>query len=210
MKKILSFVISILIFCGCENVHTERVEVDLSSSSLSLPEKTLFILDKHCASCHTSSNQGGINYILDLNELINRGDVVSGIPNSSRLFLEVNSNQMPLSYALTNEEKQILEDWIISLGTPSPPNEGGNLPNSTFQEVKAILDSRCISCHTSSHQIPLTTYAEVYLTVWPGNAPASLLYDSVQSGRMPKTGPLLTSSEISKIQGWIQNGAQDN
>ena len=78
------------------------------------------------------------------------------------------------------------------------------------QEAMKILNARCVSCHTTTAQIPLTTYAQVANTVWPGDAPASILYDSVKTGRMPKTGAPLTAMEIGKIEGWITAGALNN
>ncbi|MES3039135.1 MAG: hypothetical protein V4736_14605 [Bdellovibrionota bacterium] len=186
------------------------------------------ILNKNCALCHSgAANAGGIDYINDLNRVA-ASLVVPGQPFSSKLYTSINSGQMPKSGKLPAAEIKVVEDWIIALGaapipspapgpsptpTPSPtpglPNDTGVTPGK-FTEVIAITNAKCVACHSNNHQIPLTNYLQILATVTPGNAASSLLYDSVASGRMPKSGTPLTTDQLTTVRTWIKAGAQNN
>ena len=117
-------------------------------------------------------------------------------------------------------------------------NNGGNNSNNggiepTFSDIYAkIIEIRCATsgCHVSTHRdLDMSTKTVAYDNlidvqssqsldyIEPGEPLNSYLYikitdDSPPAGlRMPRTGPpYLSSSEISAIRVWIENGALDN
>jgi mono/diheme cytochrome c family protein len=99
---------------------------------------------------------------------------------------------------------------------------------SFSSEVQPILNSRCVSCHSSSVRngnLDLSSYAGLMNStgsrygddiVVDGNADASGLIDAIEpdpdSGidRMPQGGPYLSGTQIELIKAWINEGAQNN
>ena len=72
------------------------------------------ILGPRCSSCHNATvRNGGVNLSTLAGVL---ATVVAGNPNSSRLYTEVQTNQMPVAPAtpLTTEEKNAIRDWIAN------------------------------------------------------------------------------------------------
>jgi mono/diheme cytochrome c family protein len=77
---------------------------------------------------------------------------------------------------------------------------------ATFQSIEALsIGPKCVQCHQS-----LATYAGVIAEVTPGNAAKSTLYQQVSSGSMPQQSTPLSLAEISAINTWIQNGANND
>ena len=67
--------------------------------------------------------------------------------------------------------------------------------------VKAIIDSRCTSCHgdplTNGAPMPLLTLANVQEAVQNRN-----LIGRIENGSMPPSGSDLTAAQILAIRGW--------
>ena len=74
---------------------------------------------------------------------------------------------------------------------------------SFINDVKPIMDARCLSCHGVGGNFPeLKNYTEV-------SNHATMVKNEVASGRMPK-GAALTAAQIKSIVDWVDEGALDN
>lgn len=74
---------------------------------------------------------------------------------------------------------------------------------SYTNDVKPIMDARCLSCHGASGNFPeLKNYTEV-------STHAIIVKNEVASGRMPR-GAALTAAQIKSIVDWVDEGALDN
>jgi hypothetical protein len=74
---------------------------------------------------------------------------------------------------------------------------------SFINDVKPIMDARCLSCHGAGGNFPeLKNYSEV-------STHAVIVKEEVASGRMPR-GAALTAAQIKSIVDWIDAGALDN
>ena len=74
---------------------------------------------------------------------------------------------------------------------------------SFINDVKPIMDARCLSCHGVGGNFPeLKNYSEV-------SNHAAMVKSEVASGRMPK-GAVLTAAQIKSIVDWVDEGALDN
>lgn len=118
---------------------------------------------------------------------------------------------MPTYPNLTSRDARDIVAYLRnpdSVAPPTPPTEPppvdppppGTTPTYT-QNVKSILDARCVSCHGSGFAaagIALHTYSTA-----SQNATATLA--SVVAGRMPTSGSLSTA-DIQTIRDWIDGG----
>jgi mono/diheme cytochrome c family protein len=74
---------------------------------------------------------------------------------------------------------------------------------SYINDVKPIMDARCLSCHSVGGNFPeLKSYIEV-------STHAIIVKDEVASGRMPR-GAALTAAQVKSIVDWVDEGALDN
>jgi mono/diheme cytochrome c family protein len=74
---------------------------------------------------------------------------------------------------------------------------------SYTNDVKPIMDARCLSCHGAGGNFPeLKNYTEV-------STHAVSVKDEVASGRMPR-GAALTAAQVKSIVDWVNEGALDN
>jgi mono/diheme cytochrome c family protein len=111
------------------------------------------------------------------------------------------------------------------LPTASEPDPTGD-PVSYATTIQPIFNARCVSCHSASvplsgvamqsHAAVMASVGTLYAgpIVVAGNAAASPLVDKIEPGprfgsRMPQGGSL-SSSQISAIRQWIQEGARNN
>ena len=81
---------------------------------------------------------------------------------------------------------------------------------SYARQVQPIFDANCIGCHPQ-----LMRYDGVMATGWviPGDPDGSPLLQSIKGlvePRMPLNRPPLSEAEISTIETWIAEGAQEN
>ena len=90
---------------------------------------------------------------------------------------------------------------------------------SFINDVKPILQSRCINCHGGERLeegLSMATYANLITgsdngpVIIPGNSEGSLLVELITTNQMPKRGPKLTPPQTQLIIDWINQGALDN
>src|SRR5688572_27022314 len=62
-----------------------------------LAAKAQAVLKANCYRCHgqDGNSKGGFGYVLDRNQLVNRGKVVPGKPDESELLQRVEKGEMP-------------------------------------------------------------------------------------------------------------------
>jgi mono/diheme cytochrome c family protein len=81
------------------------------------------VLQKYCGKCHgpAGTNEGGINYILDVKKLQEKKKIVAGDPARSKLLKKVVAGEMPPEdekFRPGKEEISLLERWIQA-GAPA-------------------------------------------------------------------------------------------
>jgi len=87
-----------------------------------LAEQTLNILTDYCGTCHEAPNKsGGMDYIDDLQALIDNAKVVPGEPDNSPILIRMENGTMPPpgNEAPTPEEIALVRAWIEA-GAPAP------------------------------------------------------------------------------------------
>ncbi len=101
-------------------------------------------------------------------------------------------------------------------GLYGKPGTGCDTTVTNFgSEVKPILQSYCLSCHSNSAAtgsgggIKLQDYADVKIYADNGKLMGTINHSS-GSIAMPKGGGKLTDCEIQKIQSWITKGTLNN
>jgi hypothetical protein len=91
---------------------------------------------------------------------------------------------------------------------------------SFAKDVQPILAQTCMPCHSvgadAKSKYVLTGYEGVMGTgkdsvanVFAGNPDSSVLYELLQTGKMPPAGPL-DPAKVATVQNWINEGAKNN
>jgi hypothetical protein len=102
---------------------------------------------------------------------------------------------------------------------PTAVPAAGAATISFANDIKPLLDSRCVNCHggeRTQEGLNLTSHANLMagsdngIVVTPGDADNSLLVEMVKTNKMPKRGPKLTPSQVQLIIDWINQGALNN
>lgn len=85
-----------------------------------------------------------------------------------------------------------------------------NLVSVTYTSyVKNIIDTRCISCHSSNPSLPsLQTYADVLAVANDGRL-LGVLDGSPGFTPMPFQSDPLSDCQVDNIREWVQNGAPE-
>ena len=168
------------------------------------------IFDSSCTNCHSTSNPTADLSLSNYYETMLSGSVIPADSNGSELFERIESGNMPPGpNDLSSNEIQIIKDWI---------DEGSYNGFSVDYEyqVQPIFDDKCIACHSSNNPssgLSLSTYTDVIYgsvngpVVEPCSSESSELYGRIDNGNMPPGSNDLTSSQVSVIMDWINEGA---
>lgn len=90
---------------------------------------------------------------------------------------------------------------------------------SFSKDILPIMETSCVSCHggeKTSKGLDLKSYASLMAgsqngaVITAGDAAASKLVASVQSGKMPKRGTKLTAEQLQLLVDWVNAGATNN
>jgi mono/diheme cytochrome c family protein len=97
----------------------------LRAEDVKLAQQVQEIFKKACARCHgpEGTNEGGMNYVLDVRKLIDKKKIVTGDAAKSKLFKKVSGGEMPPEDEkpqLTKQEIATIEKWIQDGATPFP------------------------------------------------------------------------------------------
>ena len=98
------------------------------------------------------------------------------------------------------------ESDLIEMNNPSDPiTYNGN--------IKAIIDSNCLACHsnptTNGAPFPLVTYDQVLVRAQNGQLLRSISRQTGEAVAMPPSGRL-PQNTINTIEQWINDGAPEN
>jgi len=92
-------------------------------------------------------------------------------------------------------------------------------PVSFSRDVLPLLQGRCAGCHSDGRAqsgLSVSSYDSLMAgsgngaVIVPGDVANSRLVQLVQAGRMPKSGPKLTSDQIQILVDWVKAGALNN
>ena len=95
------------------------------SAHAAIDATTKKVFQANCVSCHSpTGSASGVLPSFEEKDLIQRGLIVPGDPNASRLFKRVNSGEMPPGIPLQNpaQAKAALRSWIEKLKKPVAPS----------------------------------------------------------------------------------------
>ncbi|MBI5826084.1 MAG: hypothetical protein HZB18_18835 [Chloroflexi bacterium] len=107
----------------------------------------------------------------------------------------------------------------IPTATEAPSIEKAPSVVSFLNDVKPILDARCIKCHgveRIKEGLDLQSYENIFAgsrngpVLEPGNADESLLVQLIVEREMPNRGDPVTSEELQLIIDWVNQGALNN
>lgn len=105
--------------------------------------------------------------------------------------------------------------FFISCDSRTQQELEGIVQNPTYvKNIKAVMDAKCVSCHSQSTQgyyPDLDTYdnVKIYIAVPNNNMLCSLSADACTSPRMPKGDAPLSNSTITTISNWINNNCPE-
>jgi len=119
-------------------------------------------------------------------------------------------NLFVLSGALLMTASGCYNDNIESLYPTSNGCDTSNVSYTNF--VKPILDNKCLSCHNQtlpSGGVDLSTYEKVKIESVQGALLGSIKQNGTAAA-MPVGSSKLDDCTISKIQSWVNAGAQNN
>ena len=183
------------------------------------------LLKAKCVTCHgAEAPQAELN--LESHQTLLKGGksgpaIFPGSPETSLLLQKVVSGAMPpVGEKLTDDELQILRDWIHQ-GAAGTSESG---PLITDKEVLPILQMRCVTCHGKRRRegdLDLRTLASRLKggrsgpALVPGDPEGSLMFQRVAAGEMPPPDMLFannvkspTDAELETLRKWIASGAQ--
>lgn len=113
----------------------------------SINQRAASVVSLKCAQCHGpgSPGYGGINYILDVDKLVEKGFLIPGDPEHSKLFQRVHVGTMPPIRPLVDTDKQTLLEWIAQGAAPfdgEVVTEESNPPfaDTLASDLKIITD----------------------------------------------------------------------
>jgi len=107
----------------------------------------------------------------------------------------------------------VINSFISCSSDSTEDLETTNIPDDKVtytNNIKSIIDTNCISCHSSppvnGAPIPLTTYSKVKEGTETGNVINRIERDQGSSGVMPPVGSTLSAAQIQLIKDWQTDG----
>jgi hypothetical protein len=109
----------------------------VSRSDMSFQSNVLPVLKRHCLKCHGVSKKEGQLQLHSPVRIWKGGEsgptIVPSRPEQSLLWTRVLANEMPPEHPLTDQEKQILHDWIAQ-GAPGLPDNAADAESMAQDE----------------------------------------------------------------------------
>jgi Planctomycete cytochrome C len=121
-----------------------------SSRADELSQKVLEIFGRHCGECHRDSDEGGMNYIINIEKLIERKKIVPGDLDASRIWLRLNNTDDPMPpegwERPSADELKTIEQWILALPTDVQTGSAPAEPTKTEEPIrKTVANSQVIT-----------------------------------------------------------------
>ncbi|MCZ7400756.1 MAG: hypothetical protein O8C61_00875 [Candidatus Methanoperedens sp.] len=118
--------------------------------------------------------------------------------------------------ALTSTQVTAIANALVvtSTATPTPTTTPASGSVSYSATIQPILNTYCNACHPTSG-VSFSSYTNTKSTVVAGNATGSRLYRSLTGSNgvtkmPPSTSSQLTTTQITSIRNWINQGALNN
>ena len=194
------------------------------------------LFEKHCLACHKADGKQGGLEMTTRDALLKGGGrgtaLVPGDARASLLYKVVAHHEdpkMPFQAEKLSDEAIALVGLWIDLGAPyveaavatgSGAGPGGAAGRVLFEDVRPVLESRCLVCHggkfkqagldISTREKLLRGSDEHKDVVVPGDAVASLLVKKIRHEHepgMPYQSAKLSDDAIGKIEAWINSQA---
>src|SRR6478752_1971243 len=115
--------------------------------------------------------------------------------------------------------------WMVTIGAAgrqAPPSRAA-APRIDFErEIRPILESRCLECHSAEKRkggLSLATYGDALdggrngAAIRPGKSAQSLIVQRILgriTPQMPKDEDALTGAEVALLRRWIDEGAREH
>jgi Planctomycete cytochrome C len=173
------------------------------------------IFKPKCMKCHSGPGSPGGMDLTSYDAIMNSGKLVAKDPDSSKLYLTLKAGKMPPSGPLSDQEIQMVFDWI-KMGAPrtggAPTNSAPPIapvppdpdPTPTFAYINKYVFQKqgCVGCHSGTGtgtsngttftkpagDLDLTTYdnlMDAVHVVRPGNGDLSKLWLRLDDNSMP-------------------------
>lgn len=177
----------------------------------------LLISNCTMSGCHDAVSHKEDVILTDYANVISTGDVKAFKPSKSDLYKAITETDpdkiMPPSGSLPASAIQQIATWITQ-GALNNQCDGcdttGTIRYST--QITPLLQTYCNGCHSGaspSDGINLSNYAGVKSSVDNGGLWGAVSHQTGYAA-MPQNAAKLGACELTKIQKWIQDGAQNN
>lgn len=225
LKIIFVSLLGIFILFGYQNCavvgnkQATQANSELAASSIQSQDKAMSVIESRCVSCHNSQNpSGGIDYVNNVSQLLGSGLVIPRYPELSPLYQVIAQGDMPPSKPLSQDEVNIINEWIKT-GFQSGTTPVGNVPivntnlEPKFTSVfNNVIKPKCLGCHSNAGGnkggVNLETYNSLRSFTTPGLSANSVLVIALSAGG--KMSGRVTANELSVIKQWIDAGSQNN
>jgi hypothetical protein len=120
---------------------------DVPTACIDLEPRVLGVLDANCAKCHGAGSpaQGGMDYILDFDQLIANDKIVPQKPEESRVYVRISAAENPMP-PLTEMRRpsatdiEVVHDWIANCaGVQSCADQEFITRDTMLQQISADL-----------------------------------------------------------------------
>ncbi|RMG79753.1 MAG: hypothetical protein D6707_07600 [Bacteroidetes bacterium] len=177
------------------------------------------IINSSCAysGCHDKATaKEGVD-LSSYSSIITTGEVVAGNADESEIYEQIAKNEMPPGNPLTNEQKNIIKNWINQGAKYNECVESSDYCDTSSvsfaNDIQPILNNNCTGCHNSNSAsgnppVILDNYNDVKTVADNGRLLGAVTGASGYAA-MPPSGSL-PQCDINKIKSWINNGAANN
>lgn len=165
------------------------------------------------AGCHDEkSHRDGI-ILTDYSSIIRTGKIKPGDPGDSEFFESLTDDDddlmpPPPMDALSSEQIQKLEKWILQGAKNNECSEGCDTSNVSFeQQIWPMMEQYCIGCHNAGFPgggIVIGGYDDMVALAENGSLMGSVQWEAGYAG-MPTSKPM-SECNIALLQKWIDEG----
>jgi formate dehydrogenase gamma subunit len=212
---------------GEEEIEEEAGEEEVEISGDITWDNGISAMLSKCAGCHGAGAMAGIDF-RTYDSAMSSGVIVAGNSSGSRIVTKMQSGSHPV--LLSDSELANLEAWIDAGasgpgGAPEPEEEeepveeeateqepdefAGGVPDYYWEDVYALFESNCLTCHGSmkSGGLDLRSYNTIMEAgvVTPDEPDSSRIIQKLQFGDHYAQ---LESGDLSVLRAWILGGAR--
>jgi hypothetical protein len=218
---VVSFAIGVV---SCVHEPINPYSGQCSPDSVYFENDVLPLIIGNCgmSGCHDAATASD-GVILDSYEnIMSTGEVRAGRPDNSEIYEKISENDPadrmppPPANALSSEQMALIRDWIDQGAlNNSCENKSTSCDTSTValaSSVRPILSQYCQGCHnntSASGGVNLEDYAGLKTVADDGRLLGAVRQEAGYSA-MPQGQGKISDCNISTLEIWIRNGAQNN